>query len=299
MTGVVHRNGHTVRFTAHKAILSGKHRGNTIGGVRECLAAGVPRLEIDIHSLDGPDYVIFHERRLEHETDGRGSIGRATPDDIREVRFLQDRADRPPLLSEVVAEALGSDTQLQLDLKDWRPIAADRIATLLKVIEPVHDRVIVSTGQDWNLRRLNEADPELALGFDPGHYIDHAIEGADVFLPRAMGAYGYRDDHPMAFGKTEPTVEYLNERWNLVVLQQRWAREYFLSYLLLLQMLDDGYDVTAFLHAQGIAVTAWTPDCHGPDAVRVFERLAAAGVDRITTNTIPAWEAALAGAGLP
>jgi glycerophosphoryl diester phosphodiesterase len=297
MTGVIQRNGRTVRFIAHKAILSGKHRGNTIGAVCECLDAGVPRLEIDIHSLDGADFAVFHERRLEHETDGRGSIGRVTPEDIRAVHFLQDPADRPPLLSEVVEAARGCDTQLQLDLKDWRPMVDDRIRVLLDVIAPVHDQVIVSTGQDWNLRRLNRADPDLALGFDPGHYIDHAIEGADVFLPRAMGAYGYRDDHPMAFGKTETTLEYLTERWNLVLQQQRWAKEYFLSYLLVLQMLDDGYDVIAFLHEQGIGVTAWTPDYRGPDSLRILDRLAAAGVDRITTNTTNAWEVALTDPG--
>lgn len=294
MRGVIARGGRTVRLTAHKAILSGVHHGNTIGGVRECIEARVPRLEIDVHSLHGPDFAVFHERRLEHDTNGRGSIGAVTPEQLRSVRFTWDPEDRPPLLSEVVAAARGSQTQLQLDLKDWRPMRDERLAVLLDVIAPVREQVIVSTGQDWNLRRLHAASPDLALGFDPGHYIDHAIEGSEMYLPRAVGAYGYRDDHPMAFGKTESVVEYLSERWNLLVLQQLWANEFFLSYLLLLQMLDDGYDVCEFMHSHGIDVTAWTPDFRGPDSVQVFDRLAAAGVDRITTNTMPAWEAALA-----
>ena len=71
MTGTIERGGRQVVLTAHKAILSGDHQGNTIGGIRECLDAGVSRVEIDIHSLDGPDYIIFHERRLEHGTTGR------------------------------------------------------------------------------------------------------------------------------------------------------------------------------------------------------------------------------------
>lgn len=294
MRGVIERGGRAVRLTAHKAILLGAHQGNTIGGVRECIAAGVPRLEIDVHSLAGPDYIVFHERRLEHDTDGAGSVGRVTPDDVRGCHFLHDSADRPPLLSEVIEAARGSRTQLQLDLKDWRPMPQERIDVLLEVIRPAWEQVIVSTGQDWNLRKLHESAPDLALGFDPGHYIDHAIEGSQVFLPRAMGAYGYRDDHPMAFGKTEPVVDYLSERWNLLVLQQLWANEFFLSYLLILQMLDDGYNVCDFMHSHGIDVTAWTPDCTTPHSIEVFDRLAAAGVDRITTNTIPAWEEALA-----
>lgn len=278
-----------MRLTAHKAIYSGRHHGNTIGGVRECIDAGVPRLEIDVHSLAGPDYAVFHERRLETETDGTGSIGQATAKDIRRTHFLHDPDDRPPLLSEVVEAARLSEVELQLDLKDWRPMAEERVRSLLDVIEPVHDRVIISTGQDWNLRRFHRADPELALGFDPGHYLDHAIEGADVFLPRSMGAYQYRDDHPMAFGKTEAVVDYLAERWPLLLLQAPWAREFFLSYLLILQMLNDGFNICDWLHERGIGVTAWTPDCTSPKSMGVLDRLMAAGVDRVTTNTMPAW----------
>lgn len=293
MSAKISRNGHAVQLTAHKAIYSGHHHGNTTGAVRECLERGVSRLELDVHSLEGPDYAVFHERRLETETTGSGSIGRATADDIRDARYLHDPDDRPPLLSEVIELACGSSTELQLDLKDWRPMAEERVRSLLAVVEPVHDQVIISTGQDWNLRRFHRADPELALGFDPGHYFDHAIEGADVFLPRSMGAYQYRDDHPMAFGKTEAVTDYLEERWTLLHLQAPWAREFFLSYLLILQMLNDGFNICDWLHERGIAATAWTPDCTSNRSVGVLDRLMDAGVDRITTNTIPAWMEAI------
>ncbi|MBI5287422.1 MAG: hypothetical protein HY873_00450 [Chloroflexi bacterium] len=290
MTGILTRGGRTVTLTAHKAILSGAHHGNTIGAVRESLAAGVPRLEIDVHSLDGGDYAVFHERRLEQETDGSGSIGSATPDDIRRARFTHDAGDRPPLLGEVVEAARAAPSvQVQLDLKDWRAMPEDRLRTLLRLIEPVHDQIIISTGQDWNLRRLHRADPDLALGFDPGHYIDYAIESDFFFLPRTIGAYGYRDDHPMALGKTEDVRQYLADRMEMLAFQAPFAREFFLSYGLMLQMLDDGFDVAALLHERGIDVTAWTPDYRGPESLVALDRLMAAGVDRITTNTIPAW----------
>jgi glycerophosphoryl diester phosphodiesterase len=295
VTGVIQRNGHRALLTAHKALLSGKHHGNTIGGVAECAAAGVPRFEIDIHSIDDADYVVFHERRLEKETTAEGPIGRATVGQIKACRFLHDKHDRPPLLSEVVDAVVSSNTQVQLDLKDWRPMPEARIRTLLNAVAPIHDRVIVSTGQDWNLVRLHRADPELALGFDPGHYLDHGIEEQPMFLPRNIGAYGYRDDHPMAVGKTEDVRDYLHDRWTLLGLQAPWAKEFFLSYVLILQMLDDGFDVVAWLHEHSIAVTAWTPDYRNAKSLDVLDKLMAAGVDRITTNTIPAWEAAASG----
>ena len=294
MTSILKRNGHSAHLTAHKAILSGDHHGNTIGAITESLAADVSRLEIDIHSLDGPDYAVFHERRLQTETTGEGSIGNATREQIRESRFLHDESDRPPLLSEVIEAATGTDVQLQLDLKDWRPMAPERVRSLLDVIAPVHDQVIVTTGQDWNLLRLHRADPELALGFDPGHYFDHAIEGSQMFLPKSFGAYGYRDDHPMAVGKTEDVRDYLHARWSMMLLQAPWAKEFFVSWIVLVQMLDDGFDLMAWLHERHIAVTAWTPDYKGEKSLAALDRLLAAGVDRITTNTIPAWQAAAA-----
>jgi hypothetical protein len=149
--------------------------------------------------------------------------------------------------------------------------------------------VIVSSGQDWNLARLHRAEPELRFGFDPGHYIDHAIEGDQVFLPRTMGAYGYRDDHPLAFGRTEATSDYLRQRMEMLMLQVPGASEFFLSYRLVRQMLDDGFNVAAWLHERDIAANIWTPDYHGEESVRLLERLIASGIDRVTTNTAPAW----------
>lgn len=275
-------------------VLSGRHRRNTFDALRECFASGVYRLEIDVHSLDGPDYIVFHDRRLEDVTDGRGSIGRATPDQVRSIRFAAHPEDRPPLLSEVVAMMRGSDTEVQLDLKDWRPMPPERLQALAAVVAPVRDRIIVSSGQDWNLARLHRAHPEIPFGFDPGHYIDHAIEGDSVFLPRTMGAYGYRDDHPLAFGRTEATADYLEQRMRTLLLQAPAAREFFLSYRLVRQMLDDGFNVAAWLHERGIGANIWTLDCHGAEAPQLMRRFIAAGIDRVTTNTALAWASAFA-----
>jgi glycerophosphoryl diester phosphodiesterase len=198
------------------------------------------------------------------------------------------------------------DTEIQLDLKDWRPMPEERLRALTDTVAPVKERVIISSGQDWNLARLHALDPGLRFGFDPGHYLDHAIEGDQVFLPRTMGAYGYRDDHPLAFGRTEATSDYLEQRMAMLTLQTPGASEYFLSYRLVRQMLDDGFNVADWLHDRGIDANVWTPDYHGDESLRLLERLIGAGIDRVTTNTAPAWveafgsregEAAAAAAG--
>jgi glycerophosphoryl diester phosphodiesterase len=281
------------RFVPHMALLSGAHPRNSLNAIRECFAAGVERIELDIHSLDGDDYAVSHDRRLEDSTTGTGSIGRATPAEFAAVRFTAQSGERPPLLSEVVAAARGCRTELQLDLKDWRPLDSRRLRALCDVVAPVRERVIVSSGQDWNLRLLHAADADLPYGFDPGHYLDHATEGGVVFLPRALGAYGYRDDHPLAVGRTGDTPGYLRARMEALALQAPAAREWFLSYRLVLQMLDDGFNPAAFLAARGIEANAWTPDYDGAQSVAMLQRLLDAGIQRITTNTTRAWQAAL------
>ena len=81
-------------LVAHMAALSGAYRRNSIAAIRECIDHRVPRIEIDIHSLDGDDYVVTHDRKLEEETTGRGSVGGLTPDAVRAVP-LPRRSGRP------------------------------------------------------------------------------------------------------------------------------------------------------------------------------------------------------------
>ena len=282
---------HTPTLVAHMAVLSGAHRPKSIGAIRECVERGVPRIEIDVHSLEGGDYVVTHDRKLEQQTTGRGSVGSVTADDIRATHFVDNPNDRPALLSEVAALAAKSDIQIQLDLKDWRPLTRARTKALLDAIAPVRERVIVSSGQDWNLRLLAETEA-IATGFDPGLYIDSA--GDPYYLPQRLGAYNYRDDHPLALTRTVAVAEYLEQRFEQLALLAPASREWFVSYRLVLQVLDDGFDAPAWLRARGIAPNIWTLDYDGtPTTLAAYDRLAAAGVARVTTNTTLAWEEAL------
>lgn len=278
-------------FVAHKALLSPGDQENSIEGVRACIAAGVGGIEVDIHSLAGPDYLVYHDRRLIAASGESVSVGRATLDDVRSFRAASG-GETPMLLSELVALLRDTGIEVQLDLKDWRPLSEDRLRALSEAVEPMKERVIVSTGADWNLQRLHHFDPEIPYGFDPGLYIDHHTEGQPLVLPRTMGAYGYRDDHPMAFGRTETTAEYLRERFAMISLQAPGAREYFLNYRLVLSMLDDGFDVVAFLAERGAQSNVWTLDCGGAGSTEAYERVASAGVARITTNTWLRWRGA-------
>lgn len=288
-------DGRSAELVCHMGVLSGAHQHNSFEAIRECFEAGAGRIEIDVHSLAGHDYVVYHDRRLESQTTGSGSAGGATPDTVRALRFKDHPDSGPPLLSEVVELARRFDTEMQLDWKDLRLMSQERLRALIDTVAPVRDRVIVSAPQDWNLRRLHAADADFPIGFDPGHYLDYAIEGQAVFLPRSLGAYGYRDDHPMALARAEATADYLAARMEMLLLQAPGSREFFVNFRLVLQMLDDGFNAAEWLNARGIGANVWTADYRGAESLSWIERLVAAGVDRITTNTAPAWIEAFAG----
>jgi glycerophosphoryl diester phosphodiesterase len=279
-----------LRLVNHMAVLSGSHARNSLAAIRECFDAGVERIEVDVHSLAGDDYIVSHDRRLDDHTSGVGAMGRVTPDDVRASRFINRPDDRPALLSEVVALARDASTEIQLDLKDWRPLTAERVRVLDDLIAPVRDRVIVSSGQDWNLMRLRASAPKIAFGFDPGHYLAHPTEDPSAPLPRTAGAYGYRDDHPLALGRAAETPEYLRERFELLLLQVPGGREFFLNYRFALHMLNDGFNAAECLHERRVDANVWTPDYHGPESVPPIARLLDAGFDRVTTNTPLAWQ---------
>ncbi len=113
--------------------------------------------------------------------------------------------------------------RLQLDFKNVYPFPDDEpLQRLCRLIEPIADRVLVSSGADWQLRKLRQLAPWLMLGFDVMYYIDWepaAAERDANDLPRTLGAYGYYDDHFLAAGRTwHSTAGYLRDRCESLLL---------------------------------------------------------------------------------
>lgn len=270
-------------FTCHSGVLAGRGLPNSLDGIRGCLEAGAFRIEVDVHSMADAEYLVSHASRLEESTTSRGPVSRLTREDAGNLRRNDDPSARPPLLSEVVELVKPYSSQLQLDLKDWRPLSAERVAALVALTEPLGDRVIVSSGQDWNLRALHHMSIALRLGFDPDHYL--ASGRREVPMPARVGAYGYRDDHPLAIGRTQAVVEYLGERINNLVALCPFVSEFFVEVSLLLQAASDGVSIADLLHVNGIATSAWTLDYESPQSLEPLSSLVECGVEYITTNT--------------
>ncbi len=82
------------------------HRGRGFGGpdnsredVRNAVAAGQAVIEIDLRRTRDAELVVFHDRRLDARTSGRGEIGNCTLADLRDVHL--DNGEEIPRFSEI------------------------------------------------------------------------------------------------------------------------------------------------------------------------------------------------------
>jgi glycerophosphoryl diester phosphodiesterase len=279
----------------HMAALDGSpHPPNSLEAIHACLDAGAAVIEIDATALAEGDYLLVHDPLLEAETTGAGEVGACTPAQSRDLRFVVNDIPtntRVPQLSEVVAALMAHPhpARLQIDFKNMIPFADDEpLRRLIALIEPLGERVIVSSGADWQLRKLRRLAPCLDLGFDVQFYIDWQPAGEPRDpreYPKTLGAYGYYDDHPLASQRFWPTADYLRDRCGALIGLVPRASTFYISHTLIAQSLDDGFNWAEMLHEFGIQLDAWTMDAGNAAAERNASRLLHAGVDLFTTNT--------------
>jgi glycerophosphoryl diester phosphodiesterase len=267
---------------------------NSLEGVRASLEAGARFIEVDVNALSNRDYLLVHDDLLQSETSGQGLVIECPPEQARTftIRHQEVITSFPvALLSDVVTLFLefGGTTTLQLDYKNVVPLPSDEpLQRLLDLIEPLGSRVIVSSGADWQLRRLRKMAPWLTLGFDVMWYIDwhpagHTRDPRE--FPKHIGAYGYYDDTILATEKHWPAAEYLRDRCESLLNLVPDVSVFYMAHGLLAQSLRDGFNWMEVLHEHGIKVDAWTIDVTNPVAVEHAQMLLPAGVDLFTSNT--------------
>ena len=295
------------KFVYHAAQRGDRHPPSSLSGLADCLAAGASIIEVDIAPLADGGFALVHDARLERISEGKGLAPAATSAQIHGLhhRWRDAITDEPlGLLSEAMAliETHPGLTELQLDLKPFRPLTDDVLGSLLRHIAPIKARMRVSCTADWAIRRLAALDdalpPEggLPLGFDPLLYLDVERGDArkDPAPPLRTGAYGYLDEHPLALARWGAPADYLAARAEALWTQAPVAMWYIRG-ALLARALDDGFDWIAWLHGRGAQVTAWTLDASHAHQLDLARTLAKAGVDRITTNDAGALAQALKG----
>jgi len=281
----------------HMAALdSSPNPPNSLQAIEMCLQANAAVIEVDITPLAGDDFLLVHDPVLESETTGIGKVGDCTPEMAKNYK-LRERggiaiSDHPPaLLTEVVAAYLNSPSQsrLQLDYKSVYPSISDEyLQRLARIVQPLGNRVIVSSGADWHLRQLKRIAPWLDVGFDIGFYLDWRDPSWTVEPenpPYQRGVYDYNDDHLFARSRLLPPDAYLAQRCEMLLNQVPTASIWYVSHYLLVRCLQDGFNMAGWLHQHNVKLDAWTLDIDKPIAVTNAALLKNAGVDLFTTNT--------------
>ncbi len=253
------------------------------------LAYGAAWIEIDVAALADGDFIVLHDIDLASQTTGVGLARDCAAKGARALRF-QETELPIALLSDVVDAFVraGGDCRLQLDLKDELPYGNDEpIERLLRIVEPLRDRVLLSSPADWQLRRFRALDPDFPLGFDPLLYLawwPPDAPGTDP-PPYHTGVHGYRDDHPLAFERDLPVAEYLRLRCEMLLDLVPGIEVLYVHHRLLTHSLADGLNWAEACHDRGIELDAWTMDLSRTGMEANVRRLAASGVDLFTTNT--------------
>jgi hypothetical protein len=245
-------DGRQVQLKVHRCVWSGDFPANSLPAIRECLTAAVARADIGINLLHDGDFVVPQQRQ----------------------------EDRPLPLSQVIEllQIEASPTLLELDARDVEPWPWPRVWQLARLIEPVRDRIIFGSRADWNLRRLAYVDPQVRLAFTPSFYLDWVPPNVEPDeLPGEVGAYGYRDRHPLARRRQEPTADYLWERLSALVRLVPGVCEMHIRLTLFEHMQSDGL--------AGVRAGVWTLDAGTPDWQARLNNAVWATADTITTTT--------------
>jgi hypothetical protein len=223
----------------HRSNLSGRYPPNSLAAVRECIEAGIPRIEFDLWFLQDDSMLIFHDYDLEHHTTGRGPVAQNTRTSVSAVRYRE--TDVPlAFLEEIVDAASGSATILQVDLKGLQALGRPRAAMLARALEPVAAQTLVGSQAHWNLRYLAEQGVNVA--FDPMLHFHAAAWQPDRDLPPwRLGVHGFWDDAPLAHVEGVLTENYLDARIDdLLALVP--ASEWMVDWRTLFYLEERGWD---------------------------------------------------------
>jgi glycerophosphoryl diester phosphodiesterase len=153
------------KYSAHKALVSGNHKGNTMAAIQEALASPVEGIEIDIRlSKDGVPF-LYHEETLEQDTTGQGRPENYTWEELEKITYL----DGSKLVRlEEVFTLVKSQKYLFLDTKtsqicDWRFVR--KLSKLIHAHQ-LQETVIVGSFNPIFLFWMRLATKDILLMYD-------------------------------------------------------------------------------------------------------------------------------------
>jgi glycerophosphoryl diester phosphodiesterase len=101
-----------MKIFAHRGA-SGSAPENTLKAFMKAIELGAKAIELDIHLVEGELYV-FHDRRLEAKSSGKGLIGKASKQYLREITVAGEAI---PSLNAVLAALKPHNIEVNIELK--------------------------------------------------------------------------------------------------------------------------------------------------------------------------------------
>lgn len=263
-------------FCCHSATLSGRFSPNSLEAVKECVAAGVPRLEIDVQFLADDAMAIFHDSTFAARGEGPVKLAELARDAID--GFAHGGGERIVFLEDVVEAVAGSATLLQVDLKLSRPISSRRAQLIEEALRPLHGRLVVGSQAHWNLRRLRG----VPLALDPT--LHWAFASRPPGIPHSLGIHGLWDDSPMASNPRFSAGDYVYARIEDLISLVPGVVEWMVDIGTIFKLAELGVALGDVLRERGLALAAWTLRGSGASPRETLTRLFDLGVETVITD---------------
>jgi glycerophosphoryl diester phosphodiesterase len=154
------------------------HRGargeapeNTLGGFRHALAAGIERVELDLHLASDGELVVIHDPTLARTTNGRGRVARHSSAELARLDARRGGPPWPhpegvPTLARLLEECPGF-LHHQLECKPAnaaeRARVAERLAALFRE-HALYPRATVTSFDPQLLAAVAAVDPRIPRG---------------------------------------------------------------------------------------------------------------------------------------
>lgn len=155
------------RYIAHKSLVSGNYKGNTIEAIQEALASYVDGLELDIRLSKDNIPFVYHGDTLEEAVNGQGSPENYTWEQLQKLSY-KDAPLSTLITLEDVFKLVGAQKDIFLDIKTdkiFNREFAEKIAALIQKYH-LEDSVIVESFNPFFLVSMRLAARDILLMYD-------------------------------------------------------------------------------------------------------------------------------------
>ncbi|MEO1628853.1 MAG: glycerophosphodiester phosphodiesterase family protein [Bacteroidota bacterium] len=125
---------------------AGKYPENSEVAIRQALDLGVDRIEIDIRQSKDGVVLLMHDEKIDRTTNGKGSVGASTYEELRKFHLHQDDGQPTDLMAiptlEDILRLVDARSQLLIEIKDGND-------TYDRIIERTIELVQKYDAEEW------------------------------------------------------------------------------------------------------------------------------------------------------